>query len=132
MSRVLSVLVCLAALAGCTNYQAQYRQQELVAAQSGCKDRGLVEGTEAYAECFNSTLLGLLELDQAPSSGGQTPLNGGQGGSVYSEGQPVYKPNECIGSIVMGVCQGQVLPDATYHPRCYGQIPNGVCTGPMF
>jgi hypothetical protein len=125
MSRVLSVLVCLAALAGCTNYQAQHRQQELVAAQNGCKAQGLVEGTEAYAECLNSALLSMLESEHASPGGGQA-------GSVYSEGQPVYSPNECTGPIVAGVCQGQILPKTANPPRCYGQMLNGDCTGPMF
>lgn len=52
--------------------------------------------------------------------------------SVHSVGQPVYSADECIGPVIMGVCHGQILPKRAYHPRCYGQMLNGVCTGPMF
>jgi hypothetical protein len=48
-------------------------------------------------------------------------------------GQTVYSPSECIGAVVMGVCHGSILPDYSRpHPTCYGQMLNGVCTGPMF
>ena len=61
--------------------------------------------------------------------GGHTRTGGYSAGSA---GQPVYSPDECIGPIVMGVCRGQILPNSAYHPRCYGQMLNGICTGPMF
>jgi hypothetical protein len=48
-------------------------------------------------------------------------------------GQTVYSPSECIGAVVMGVCHGSILPDYSRpHSTCYGQMLNGVCTGPMF
>lgn len=47
-------------------------------------------------------------------------------------GQKVYNASECIGPIIMGVCQGSILPNQAYHPTCYGQMINGTCTGPMF
>jgi hypothetical protein len=47
-------------------------------------------------------------------------------------GQKVYNVSECIGPIIMGVCQGSILPNQAYHPTCYGQMLNGNCTGPMF
>lgn len=47
-------------------------------------------------------------------------------------GQKVYNASECIGPIIMGVCQGSILPNQAYHPTCYGQMLNGNCTGPMF
>lgn len=50
----------------------------------------------------------------------------------YGSGQPVYDASECVGPIVMGECQGQIVPNSAYHPKCYGQMLNGVCTGPMF
>jgi len=49
------------------------------------------------------------------------------------DGQTVYSPSECIGAVVMGVCHGSILPDYSRpHPSCYGQMLNGICTGPMF
>jgi hypothetical protein len=47
-------------------------------------------------------------------------------------GQEVFSFNECVGPIVMGVCHGAILPHSAYHPTCYGQMLNGICTGPMF
>jgi hypothetical protein len=64
----------------------------------------------------------------------QTPQFGG-GVSVpnYAAGQTVYSPHECIGAVVMGQCHGSILPDySAPHPTCYGQMLNGICTGPMF
>ena len=51
----------------------------------------------------------------------------------FGDGQTVYTPNECIGAIVNGQCHGSILPDYSRpHPTCYGQMLNGMCTGPMF
>ena len=47
-------------------------------------------------------------------------------------GQPVYRQTECIGAVVNGVCNGSILPNAGYHPTCYGTMLNGQCTGPMY
>ena len=47
-------------------------------------------------------------------------------------GQQVYSRNECVGPVVMGVCHGATLPQSATHPTCYGQMLNGICTGPMF
>src|SRR6266436_2784487 len=51
----------------------------------------------------------------------------------FGAGQAVYSSHECIGAVVMGVCHGSILPDYSHpHATCYGQMLNGVCTGPMF
>lgn len=44
--------------------------------------------------------------------------------------QPVYSAGQCVGPIIMGVCQGSTIgpPQAT----CHGEMLNGQCTGPMF
>ncbi len=97
-------------------------------AQASCKNQGLVEGSDDYASCVVDTA---VAMDQMRGAGQLAPVAPG-GGSVYSEGQPVYSPSECTGPVVAGVCQGQILPQSAYHPRCYGQMLNGVCTGPMF
>jgi len=49
-----------------------------------------------------------------------------------SEGEKVYSADECTGPVVMGVCQGQIIPHAAYHPTCHGEMLNGQCTGPLF
>ncbi len=50
----------------------------------------------------------------------------------YRQSQMVYNDDECIGTIVMGICHGSILPKAEYHPTCYGQMLNGSCIGSMF
>jgi len=68
-------------------------------------------------------------LTQGYISGGG---NGGLGGSASGE-QTVFSPHECIGAVVNGQCYGSILPDYSRpHATCYGQMINGVCTGPMF
>jgi hypothetical protein len=61
----------------------------------------------------------------------ETAEGGVAGPSFY--GLTVYSPNECIGAVVNGQCYGSILPDYSRpHPTCYGQMLNGMCTGPMF
>ena len=45
-------------------------------------------------------------------------------------GTPVYNSSQCIGTTVMGSCQGSTIgaPVAV----CHGTMLNGICTGPMF
>jgi hypothetical protein len=51
----------------------------------------------------------------------------------FGTGQTVYTAHECIGAAVNGQCYGSILPDYSRpHPTCYGQMINGICTGPMF
>lgn len=52
--------------------------------------------------------------------------------ATNAQGQVVYSASQCIGSVVNGVCHGSIMPDAQYHPTCYGQMLNGQCIGPMF
>lgn len=47
-------------------------------------------------------------------------------------GRAVYEESECIGAVVMGKCHGSVLPNASYHKKCHGEMLNGTCTGPLF
>jgi hypothetical protein len=66
------------------------------------------------------------EWEGAPIGSEVTAPNFGGGQTVYSQG-------ECIGAVVMGQCHGSILPDYSRpHPTCYGQMLNGMCTGPMF
>jgi hypothetical protein len=47
-------------------------------------------------------------------------------------GTPVYPKDTCTGPVVNGVCQGGVIPRDAWQKRCYGEMINGECTGPMF
>lgn len=61
------------------------------------------------------------------------PLAAGRSVPNFGGGLTVYSPNECIGAVVMGQCHGSILPDYSRpHPTCYGQMLNGICTGPLF
>jgi len=130
----------------------------LAAWLAGCADgpRSAADCGRHYAG-GGSGLLGLLaaagafdrpagpDCRQPTSARGSTPaVVGGEGegesiqsGSMVTApnaggGQTVYSPSECIGPIVMGVCHGAILPHSATHPTCYGQMINGICTGPMF
>ena len=48
------------------------------------------------------------------------------------DGHTVYRRSECIGTAIMGQCQGAIVPDGGYHQTCHGSMLNGMCTGPMF
>lgn len=45
-------------------------------------------------------------------------------------GTPVYNANQCIGTVINGVCDGEVM--GIFPARCYGEMLNGKCIGPMF
>ena len=47
-------------------------------------------------------------------------------------GGKVYDVSECVGPVIMGRCQGSIIPNKAYHPTCYGTWLNGQCTGPLF
>lgn len=59
------------------------------------------------------------------TSGSPTSRSGAQGGKVYDR-------SECIGPVIMGRCEGSIIPNKAYHPTCHGTWLNGQCTGPMF
>jgi hypothetical protein len=61
------------------------------------------------------------------------PVGGVIAAPNFGGGQTVYSQRECIGAVVMEQCHGSILSDYSRpHPTCYGQMLNGVCTGPMF
>jgi hypothetical protein len=65
--------------------------------------------------------------------GEAAPVGSMVGAPNFGGGQTVYSQGECIGAVVMGQCHGSILPDYSRpHPTCYGQLLNGICTGPMF
>jgi len=123
---ILLASIFMIGLAGCQSDHIS--QQEDLAAQADCKSQGFVEGSDDYTLCVAQDATARAEMRLAGQASPPSP----NGGSVYSQGQPVYSPDECTGTVVAGVCHGQILPQAAYHPQCYGQMLNGVCTGPMF
>ena len=53
--------------------------------------------------------------------------------AVPQPGTPAYGSDECIGTVVNGVCNGSVIDTDPARKRCYGRwLPNGTCTGPLF
>jgi hypothetical protein len=132
-----------------------------VALLAGCAHSAQTAATAATDCGFHFTggsgLLGLMGATGAferppgpdcrrPASAGRQPpqlleersdADAQSGGLVAApnigEGQTIYSPNECIGAVVNGQCHGSILPDYSRpHPTCYGQMLNGMCTGPMF
>jgi len=94
--------------------------------------RGQRRAYEADLSAYRATPKVMIGVGNRPS----LPASDGIGtglGSPMAGGQTVYSPRECIGAVVMGQCHGSILPDySAPHPTCYGQMLNGICTGPMF
>ena len=72
----------------------------------------------------------VLLLTLAGCGGGQgwelrNPFAGGQG-------QTVYHPSECVGSVINDSCYGSIVPSGGVHQTCHGEMVGGICTGPMF
>jgi hypothetical protein len=49
-----------------------------------------------------------------------------------AHGEKIYSADECIGPVIMGRCEGTILPKSSYHPTCYGEWLGDRCTGPMY
>ena len=82
-------------------------------------------------------LLITLSLVTGAAYAGDTGLivpdvNQNEAPDTSKPGTPVYPKSSCIGAVVNGVCHGEI---GGVHPnpkRCYGDMLNGRCTGPMF
>ncbi len=61
-----------------------------------------------------------------------TPLYRSRKNTSVEQGQTVYDADECVGTAIMGRCQGTIVPKKSCHPTCHGAWINGRCTGPMF
>lgn len=57
---------------------------------------------------------------------------GTPGRQDQNQGSMVYSADECIGPVIAGRCEGSILPHGGHHETCYGEMLNGICTGPMF
>jgi hypothetical protein len=105
-------------------------------ADAVCYMRGFEFGTAHHEQCVYEVKMEegtgnpSTATSRAPRPGGNRPPPAIMG--RVEQGAKVYDPSECIGPVIMGRCQGQILPNKAYHPTCYGAWLNGRCTGPMF
>lgn len=96
-----------------------YKRRE-AADNARCQQLGFKTGSDAFANCR-------LQLETARRKAMQA-----QPASDDDQGKTVYSARECVGPVIMGECQGSIVPSAAYHPTCHGEFLNGQCTGPMF
>jgi hypothetical protein len=133
------VVLALGTLTGCgiaARVNARHDMEASKAAYKAC----LVENSQNVSACG-----GWRRAYEADLSGYQATAAATRPQPVYSNqepasaplpqmpefGQPVISSQDCIGPVVAGVCHGVPkagAPTAT----CYGQMLNGMCTGPMF
>jgi hypothetical protein len=139
---VLRVIYVVVLLAGC----AQSPQAPTTAASDcgfhftgGSGLLGLLGATGAFERpaapgCPRTTSAGRQKPQMTEEEGDESTRSGAVIASPnFGGGLTVYGSNECIGAVVNGQCYGSILPDYSLpHPTCYGQMLNGVCTGPMF
>jgi hypothetical protein len=141
---LLIVPALAALLAGCVvgGENARHDLEVSKAAYKACLAAQGPEACEGQRQAYEADLSAYRASPKIVIGAGSSPPRGndflsdgmsaGSGGPMPG-GQSVYSPNECIGAVVMGVCHGSILPDYSRpHPTCYGQMLNGVCTGPMF
>ena len=110
------------------------QQTQRAADDAKCRELGFKPQTEAYGNCR-------LQLEQIRATERKSIAETQRGNSL-GQSQPhvisqegsrkVYSRDECIGPVVMGRCEGTILPKKAYHPTCHGEWLNGQCTGPMF
>ncbi len=87
-----------------------------------------LNNAQSRARAFDLALLQALLSSGQSTTGivGQNNYLSNYGGTT------VYSEDECIGPVIMGKCHGSIVPKSAYHKKCYGQMLNGQCTGPMF
>ncbi len=100
-----------------------YKRRE-AADDTRCRELGFKAGTDAYANCR-------LRLETARVAE-RRAMQSRRAQEDDDQGKPVYSARECVGPVIMGECQGSIIPNAAYHPTCHGEFLNGQCTGPMF
>lgn len=93
-----------------------------------CRELGFESGTEAYGNCR-------LQIEQIRAiERASVPVQSRTTNSVVygaEQGRRVYDYSECVGPVIMGRCEGSIVPNRTYHPTCHGAWLNGRCTGPI-
>jgi hypothetical protein len=138
------VIPVIAALAGCgvaAKVNARHDMESSKVAYKGClaehgQDAAACDGLRQAYEADLSAYRAIPKIVIGAGNRAPLPTSDGMGtglGTSMAAGQTVYSPHECIGAVVMGQCHGSILPDYSRpHPTCYGQLLNGICTGPMF
>jgi hypothetical protein len=136
VTRLLTVPALVALLSGCVigGENARHDMEASKAAYKACLATQQPEACEGLRQAYEADLRAYRATPKLVVGAGSSPpsaITAGSGSAMG--GQTVYTPNECIGAVVMGVCHGSILPDYSRpHPTCYGQMINGMCTGPMF
>ncbi len=100
-----------------------YRQRT-AADDTKCRALGFKVGSDAFANCR-------LQLETARVAE-RRAMKAQSVSEDDSQGGTVYSSRECIGPVIMGKCEGSIIPNAGYRPTCHGELLNGQCTGPMF
>jgi hypothetical protein len=142
MKRLLVVPTLMALLGGCVvgGENARHDMEASKAVYKACLAASGPEACEGQRQAYEADLslyratpkLVIGAGSSAPPSASASVGSGLLGGPL-AWGQTVYSQQECIGAVVMGQCHGSILSDyGRPHPTCYGQMLNGMCTGPMF
>jgi hypothetical protein len=144
LKRLLIVPALAALLSGCV-VGGENARQDMEASKAAYKTCVAARGPEAcdgQRQAYEADISAYRATPKFVIGAGSPPPRGtdflsdgisaGSSGSMAG-GQTVYSPRECIGAVVMNECHGSILPDYSRpHPTCYGQMLNGMCTGPMF
>jgi hypothetical protein len=144
LKRLLIAPALAVLLSGCVvgGESARHDLEASKAAYKACLAAQKPEACEGPRRAYEADLSNYRATPKIVIGAGSPPPHGpdflsdgmsaGSGG-LMGGGQTVYSQHECIGAVVMGQCHGSILPDYSRpHPTCYGQMLNGVCTGPMF
>lgn len=144
LNRLLIASALAALLGGCVvgAESARHDMEASKAAYKACIAAQGPEACEGQRQAYEADLAAYRATPKIVIGAGNLPprshglISAGAGtglGSPMMGGQTVYSSNECIGAVVNGQCYGSILPDYSRpHPTCYGQMLNGMCTGPMF
>jgi hypothetical protein len=142
MKRLLVVPALIALLGGCVVGGENVRHDMEVSktAYKACLTQHEAQACEGFRQSYEADLAAYRATPKFVIGAGNPPphYSGSAAASTGSGepmggGQTVYSSHECIGAVVNGQCYGSILPDYSHpHPTCYGQMINGICTGPMF
>jgi hypothetical protein len=143
-SSILWVVPALLALGGCVvgGEAARHDMEASKAAYKACLAARGPEACEGQRQAYAADLASYRATPKIIIGAGNPPplahgiISAGMGTGMVGPtfgGQTVYSRHECIGAVVNGQCFGSILPDYSRpHPTCYGQMLNGMCTGPMY
>jgi hypothetical protein len=111
------------ALAGCAG-------RLMEASKQACSEFGFTPSTADFIRCTQTEFEQRRELIMR-ASGSRSQTTVPPSGAVTVDGK-AYDTSECIGPVIIGRCEGSILPNRAYYPTCHGAWLNGQCTGPMF